>query len=97
MMGDENTHTCREPPFEATVYNLQAKGGDLEKFRGNSRADLTVEVEQTTEEQQEKKKEHSFLELPVDFSKKNFSKVKFYFLILNLQKNWSLKEKSKEN
>ena len=67
MIGPENLHTCRQPPFEAAIYSLEAKG-DVQNFRSNCKAELTVEVE-TSHEHQEKKKEHSSVELPVDFSK----------------------------
>ena len=78
MMGDENIHMCTEPPFEAAVYNFEAKNGeDLQKFRANSKADLTVDVEQSSDEHQEKKKEPCCLELPVDFSKEEFARIRF--------------------
>ena len=81
-MGDENTHACREPPFEAAVYNLKAEAQKLKQFKSNSRAELIVEVEQSLEHQSEKKKEHSSLELPVDFSKEDVSKVRLIWVAL---------------
>ena len=72
MIGDENLHTCREPPCEAAVYNLKTEGEKNGKFRANSKAELTVEV---GDKQQEKKIERSSLELPVDFSEEDVSRV----------------------
>ena len=77
-MGDENTHRCREPPFEAAIYNLMAKGKVSETFRANSESELTVEFEKSTE-QEEKKQEYWSLELPVDFTKEDVSRVIFEF------------------
>ena len=75
MIGPENTHKCRDPPFEAAIYSLKVEGEKREKFRANSRAELTVEFDKSSE-QQEKKQEHSFLELPVDFSQGDMVKVR---------------------
>ena len=76
MIGPENTH--RDPPFEAADYNLKAEGKKLEKFRANSKTELTVVVEDSSE-QENKKEEHSILELPVDFSKDDVSGVRYIF------------------
>ena len=73
-MGDENTHRCREPPFEAAIYNLKAEGQRVEMFQSNSKMEMTIELEGTVEEQ-EKKQEHCSLELPVSFSREDVSKV----------------------
>ena len=81
MIGDENLHRCREPPCEAAVYNLKTEGERLDKFRANSRAELTVEVEDSSDPQQEKKTEHSSLELPVDFSQDDVSQVRPMFAL----------------
>ena len=85
MIGDENLHRCREPPCEAAVYNLKTEGEKHGKFRANSKAELTVEVGESSDPQQ-KKIEHSSLELPVDFSEEDVAKVRlsnnlnyFYF------------------
>ena len=73
-MGDENTHMCREPPFEAAIYNLKAEGQKLEMFQSNSKMEMTIDLEGSAEEE-EKKQEHCTLELPVSFSKDNVIKV----------------------
>ena len=75
MIGDENLHRCREPPYEAAVYNLKTEDEKHGKFRANSKAELTVEVGESLDPQQVKKIEHSSLELPVDFSEEDVSKV----------------------
>ena len=79
MIGDENLHRCREPPFEAAVYNLKTEGEKPGKFRANSKAELTVEVEDSSDQQQEKQIEHSSLELPVDFSEEDVAIVSLTF------------------
>ena len=79
MIGDENLHRCREPPCEAAVYNLMTEGKKHGKFRANSRAELTVEVGESSDPQQEKKIERSSLELPVDFSEEDVAKVRLMF------------------
>ena len=77
MIGPENTHTCRNPPFEAAIYSLKAEGEKLDKFRAISKAELTVEVEESTEQQEKpKKEEHCSLELPVNFSQEDVAKVR---------------------
>ena len=83
MIGDENLHRCRDPPCEAAVYNLKTEGEKHEKFRANSRAELTVEVGDSSDQQQEKKIENSSLELPVDFSEEDVSQVRLMFLWYN--------------
>ena len=75
MIGPENTHKCREPPFEAAVYSLQAEGEKLERFWANSWAELTVEIDKTSKRQKQKQ-ERSSLELPVDFSQEDVAKVR---------------------
>ena len=75
MIGPEHTHRCRNPPFEAAIYSLKAEGEKLDKFRANSWAELTVEVDKSSE-QEEKKQERSLLELPVDFSQDDVAKVR---------------------
>ena len=61
--------------MEAAIYSLQAKGIELDKFRANALAELTVELQETTEEQNQRKLKHTSLELPVDFTKEYFEKV----------------------
>ena len=78
MIGDENLHRCREPPSEAAVYNLKTEDEKHDKFRADSRTELTVEVGESSDPQQEKKIEHSSLELPVDFSKEDVAKVNLF-------------------
>ena len=75
MIGDQNLHRRREPPFEAAIYNLKTKVEKTEKFRANSRAELTVEVGESSDPQHEKKIERSSLELAVDFSQDDVAKV----------------------
>ena len=70
----EYGHRCRAEPVEAAIYSLEAKGENLEKFRAIATAEVTVELEENTE-QQEKKYEYSSMELPVDFSKEDVAKV----------------------
>ena len=72
-MGEENTNKCREPPFEAAIYNLKAEGPNLEMFQSNSKIEMTTELEGTGE-QQEKKQEYSALELPVTSPENLFQK-----------------------
>ena len=83
MIGPENTHTCRDPPFEAAIYNLKAEGETREKFKANSKAELTVQVEKPADQHQEKKQEHCFLELPVDFSKDDVTRVRIILIGLS--------------
>ena len=75
MINLEYGHRCRADPVEAAIYSLQAKGIELEKFWANASAELTVEVEETAEEQNQKKQERSFVELPLDFAKEYLAKV----------------------
>ena len=75
MIGDQNLHRCREPPCEAAVYNLKTEGEKHGKFRANSKAELTVEVGESSDPQHEKKIERSSLELAVDFSQDDVAKV----------------------
>ena len=77
-MGDENTHRCREPPFEAAIYNLKAEGQKLQMFQSNSRMEMIIDLEGIREDE-EKKQEHCTLELPVSFSKEDVSKVCYLF------------------
>ena len=73
-MGDEHTHKCREPPFEAAIYSLRAEGKRLQIFQSNSKMEMTIDLKGISE-QQEKKQEHCSLELPVSFSKDDLFKV----------------------
>ena len=65
----DSCHQCREPPFEAAVYSLEAEGEILEKFRADVKAELTVELEEQEET------ERSSLALPVDFTKEDVTRV----------------------
>ena len=79
----DSCHKCRDPPFEAAIYSLEAEGEVLEKFRANVNAVLTVEIEGSSEDQQETVKEHSYLVLPVDFSKEDVARVnKIHIFVL---------------
>ena len=69
-MGPRNTHTCREPPMEATIYSLSAEGGKLDQFSATSKAELTLEGEDSF---RQKKNAHYSLELPVQFSRTDVS------------------------
>ena len=71
----EYGHRCRAEPVEAAIYNLQAKGEELEKFRANAFAELTVELENTEEEENQRKQKHTSMELPLDFTKEYLEKV----------------------
>ena len=62
-------HKCRDPPFEAAIYSLEAEGEELEKFRADANAQLTIELEE------QGKMECSTVALPVDFSKEDLAKV----------------------
>ena len=75
VIGSGNIHRCREiQPFEATVYALKAD--KVKTFSAISKVELTLTVEGTSdEEQQKKKKQFSSLELPVDFSNESVAKV----------------------
>ena len=70
----EYGHRCRADPVEAAVYSLQATGEEVDRFRANATAEVTVDLE--SKDQEEKKQEHSSLELPVDFIKEEVAKVK---------------------
>ena len=76
VIGSGNIHRCREiEPCEATIYSLQAE--KLETFSATSKTELMLAVEGTSEEGQPKKrKQFSYLELPVDFSKESVAKVR---------------------
>ena len=74
VIGPENIHKCREPPFEAAIYSLIVEGQKHEQFAAISRSELTVEVGESSE-QDTNKTEHCSLELPVDFSKKAIIEV----------------------
>ena len=76
----EYGHRCRSEPVEAAIYSLEAKGEELEKFRANASTELTVELEETTKEQSQKKQERFFLELPLDFTKEYLAKVKTSYI-----------------
>ena len=76
-------HKCRGPPFEAAIYSLEAEGEVLEKFRADVNTVLTVEIEESSNDQQETVKEHSYLALPVDFSKEDVARVnKIHIFVL---------------
>ena len=70
----EYGHRCRANPVEAAIYSLQAKAEYLHKFRANASAELTVELEETVDEQQKLK--YSSMELPLDFTKEYLEKVR---------------------
>ena len=69
VMELDSCHKCRGPPFEAAIYSLEAEGEKLGKFRADVNAELTVELEE------QDKKERSFMELPVDFTKEEVTRV----------------------
>ena len=78
MINLEYGHRCRAKPVEAAVYSLQAKGEEFEKFRAYAAAEVTVDLEETTEQG---KTVNSCLELPVNFSRDDVAKVKFQVLL----------------
>ena len=71
-------HRCRAQPVEASAYSLEASDRVPERFRADAAADLTVEVEETVGQEQEKKTERSSMELTVDFSKQDVAEVIFH-------------------
>ena len=73
VVGPENMHRCRIHPCEAAIFSLRAKARNLEMFMSISRAELTVEVEE--------KKENSSVEIPVNFSKEDVARVKYYLFL----------------
>ena len=74
MIGSGNIHRCRVQPFEATIYNFEAEGEKFETFKAVSNVCLTLEVEETSEEQRTKT-EHSSLEIPVNFTREDVAAV----------------------
>ena len=84
-MNLEYGHKCRADPVEAAIYSLEAKGEDLESFRGVATAESTVELEESATHP-DKMQDHSSLELPVDFSKKDVAKVLIKFFLSELTK-----------
>ena len=74
----ECEHRCRAEPIEATVYSLEAQGAVNQRFRADATADLTVELEKTSD-QQETKHEHSSMDFTVDFSREEVARVSNVF------------------
>ena len=75
MINLEYGHKCSTHPIEAAVYGLEAKGEELEMFRANASAELTVELGEATRPQTQRKQKHTSLELPLYFTKESFAKV----------------------
>ena len=75
VIGRGNVHRCSGDPIEAGSYSLQAEGVKIEKFRANGKAELTAEVEETPERDEDKKTELVAVDLPVDFSKQDLDRV----------------------
>ena len=78
VVGSGNIHRCREiEPHEATIYSLQT--GGLDTFSAISKTELILTVDGTLEDDEEqqknKRKQYSVLELPVAFSKESVLKV----------------------
>ena len=71
----EYRHRCRAEPVEAAIYSLEAKGEELEMFRANASAELTVELGEATRQQTQRKQKHTSLELPLYFTKEYLGKV----------------------
>ena len=69
MIDLDCCHTCRDPPFEAAMYNLEAKGKMMEIFRADVNVELTVELEE------QDKTECSSMTLSLDFSKEDVAMV----------------------
>ena len=83
VIGPGNVHRCSGNPIEAGSYSLQAEGAKIDKFKANGKTELTAEVEETLEEEQDTKTELIAVELPVDFSKHSLDRVnteRFSFL-----------------
>ena len=66
-------HRCRADPVEATTYSLQAEGEELQKFRANAAAELTVEVE----EQDIEKEETYDMEVPLNVLQEGVAVVSY--------------------
>ena len=76
MIGPGNVHRCSGDPIEAGSYCLQAEGPMIERFRANAKAELNVDIEEeSSEDQQMTKPEHSVVHLAVNFSKHDLAKV----------------------
>ena len=80
MIGPENTHRCRIHPHEAAIYSLEAEGEGLDMFKTISKAELTLQIDET----KERKIQPSVVELPVTFSKKDVAKARFYLWTFHL-------------
>ena len=79
VINVEYGHRCRAEPIEAAIYSLAAKCVGFDKFRATATAQLTVDIDETSAKQEEKKTEQFSLELPVDFSKEKVAKVRLRF------------------
>ena len=76
MIGPGNVHRCGGDPIEAGSYCLQAEGPMIERFRANGMAELNVDVEEeSSEEEQVAKPEHSVVHVAVNFSMHDLDKV----------------------
>ena len=75
VIGRGNVHRCSGDPIEGGSYSLQAEGAMIEKFRANGKAELIAKVEETPEQEEDKKAEHIAVDLPVDFSKQSLDRV----------------------
>ena len=84
MINLEYGHRCSTHPVEAAVYGLEAKGEELEMFRANASAELTVELEGPAEEQDQRKQKHTSLELPLYFTKEYLANVLSAIFVRNL-------------
>ena len=71
----DNCHRCRAEPFEATIYSLEATDRELEIFKANFEAELTIEPDETAAQQSQVKPETSSLELRLNFSREVAVKV----------------------
>ena len=70
-------HKCREPPFEAAIYSLEAEGEVMQKFRADVNAELRVVLEEN------QKMERTTVALPVDFSREDITRVSLVSLLLS--------------
>ena len=76
VIGPGNVHRCSGDPIEAGCYYLEAEGAMIEKFRAKGKAELKIDIEEgSSEEQQKTKPEYSVVELPVDFTKESLTRV----------------------
>ena len=75
VLVSENIHRCRIHPFEATIYVLNNEDDRLDVFRANAKAELILQVEDSSPRQTKKRKEYSSFEIQLNFSEESVSRV----------------------